>query len=834
MGTRYLSSRQLFLTAFLVAGLLKSSVSAQSGVVYPRGTNLTSLWVLPGANFGSAAEQVMAATLQGWVARQSSEQIYLDAGTGYSIWKNHLHQKYGFPMVTATSPWSLLRHFKGQVDGYVLYDSTHHVDSINAATSMAGLLRAVAVDQSIEAQVRAAGLTNRLWDARLDTPQTIWSNGFRRFNPQVVVEQRPTISANLRDYATMAGAFTFFDGNSPFRSQVMAGVQSDGACLGWGDASQGENVFVSDGSRHGVHTVAADYAMNLSTLSSVRDDSLSQANQPVPVDENGIHQVSFLVTDGDNVQWALGGFPGYFSHPLRGTFDLGWALPPALADLAPSALRWFFDKASSGRHHDHFVAGVSGNGYFYPSQFPPSALAVQVGHLGPLLDRADLGIVQILDFNSYGRMDLWNTYFSQPNIEALFYLEYAPYNGAHGAVSFATNGNPVIAARDLMWPGLEDGPQLIQRLNSYPRDPTSPEAYSLVPVLVWGETVASMAQVVSNLVPQVRVVTPDTLVRQIRGRVSRNLKYPFTLGLQGWAGGTSGKAFDKALWTVTGGFSGGGLQLDGSDLGHPDSQPNAWFSRQITLPSNATDLSFNTMANNDGQLRVRLDDGMGHRVTLLDWEKLPQPNVWVRRTASLRIYAGKTVTLWIEQNDGGKGSGEYRYVDNLTVNSDGIPVFKPMPPKLLSVACTSGVEIVWRDNDIGESGFRLERRLGLSGAWAPLAELGTNVTRYVDSTVTAGNVYQYRVRSWNASGASEASQPRSVTVPPRPKLTVGISAGQLGLEWPTSSIPSSLWSRSALGSPGTWMTVQTPPAVSNDQWVVHLPLDASSHFYQLR
>ena len=169
MGTWYLSSRQLFLTAFLVAGLHKSSVLAQSGVVYPRGTNLASIWVLPGANFGSAAEQVMAATLQGWVARQSSDQIYLDAGTGYSIWKNHLHQKYGFPMVTATSPWSLLRHFKSQVDGYVLYDSAHHVDSINAATSMAGLLRAVAVDQSIEAQVRAAGLTNRLWDARLET-----------------------------------------------------------------------------------------------------------------------------------------------------------------------------------------------------------------------------------------------------------------------------------------------------------------------------------------------------------------------------------------------------------------------------------------------------------------------------------------------------------------------------------------------------------------------------------------------------------------------------------------------------------------------------------------
>jgi len=833
MGTWSSFNQQLLLTAFLAVGLTEFSASAQSPGVYPRGTNLTSLLVLPAANFGSPAEQVLAATLQGWVARQSSEQIYLDAGSGYSIWKNHLHQKYGIPVVTANSPMALLRHFRGQLDGYVLYDSSHNLDSINAATSMAAMLRAVAVDQSIEAQVRATGLTNRLWDARRDTPQTVWSSGFSRFNPKLVVEQRPTISANLRDYATLAGAFTFFAGNSPFRSQVMDGLQPDGTCIGWGDASQGEDVFVRDGSRHGVHTIAADYAMNLSTLSSVRDESLAQSSHPVPQDEEGIHQVAFLVTDGDNVQWSLGGFPGYFNHPLRGTFNLGWALSPALADLAPSAMRWFFDQASSGVHHDQFVAGVSGNGYFYPSQYPSSALAIQVAHLGALLDRADLGIVQILDFNSFTRRDLWNTYFSQPNIEALLYLEYAPYNGAHGAVMFGTNGNPIVAARDLMWPGLEEGPQLIQRLNSYPRDPTSPDAYSLVPVLVWGETVASMATVVSNLAPQVRVVTPDTLVRKIRGRVGRNLKYAFTSGMQGWVAGTAGKAFDKAIWTATGGIQGGGMELDGSDLGHFDKQPNAWFSRQITLPLNVTDLSFVTLASNDGQLRLRLDDGEGRSVILLDWERLSQPNQWVRRTVSLRAYAGKTVTLWIEQNDGGKGSGEYRYVDNITINTEGSPLFKPMSPKLLSIAWTSGVELVWRDNDVGENGFRLERQQGLNGAWVSLAELGTNVTRYLDSTVAPGTVYQYRVRSWNTSGVSEPSQPRSLTIPSRPKLKVSMSSGQLDLIWPTSSVPAALWSSSTLGS-SAWTALEQSPAISNDQWVVHLPIDSTRHFYQLR
>ena len=775
MRNQRLFGQQLSQWFFVFLPIFLVTAWGQSGPgFYPKGTNVQSLWVLPQANFGSAAEQVMVATLQGIVARQSSEQIYLDGGTGYSIWKSDLHTRYGIPLTTVNSPWAILRHFRQQIDGYVLYDTTRLPDSLSAANSLAGTMHGIAVDASIESQVRANGVTNRLFDARSLTAPMVWSNHFRGTALPMVIEQRASIAANLRDYASMAGAFTFFDGNSPFRSQVMAGLAKDGACVGWGDASQGENVFVSDGSKKGVHTVAADWALNLSTLSSVREENLSQIPAPPSAGETNIHQVAFLVTDGDNVQWTLGGFPGYFNNPLRGSFDLGWALPPALADLAPSVVRWFYNQASTGPHRDHFVAGVSGTGYFYPSQYPPAALAIQVNRLGTLLDRMDLDIVQILDFHSFNRIDLWNTYFSQPNLRGLFYLEYAPYNGAHGAIQFSTNGQPIIAARDLFWPGLEEAPALIQNLNSYPRDPSSPDGYSLVPVLVWGETIASIAGVISNLAPQVRVVTPDVLVREVRNRVGRNLSYSFSLGLQGWQGAVSGKPFDKAQWSATGGLPGGTLLLDGSDLGQPDSTPNAWLSRQISLPQNVTDLSFDTKANNDGQLRVRLIDGLGNQITLLNWEKLPQPNLWVHRTTSLRPYAGQTVTLFLEQNDGGKGSGEYRYIDNVQVESLGAPLFRPLSPRILSIGCQQGVQITWRGCDVAETGFRLQRRQ-LGGAWNEIAAVSTNITQYQDISILPDVTYEYRVRSWNPAGTSDYSQPRSVEVPSRPKLTVSLT-----------------------------------------------------------
>jgi len=251
----------------------------------------------------------------------------------------------------------------------------------------------------------------------------------------------------------------------------MSQMNPDAACLGWGDASQGENVFVGSGSSNGVYMVAADWALDLSTLSSVRDPSVHQHTHVIPVPETNVHYVTFVVTDGDNVQWNLGDFPGYFNHPARGSFNMGWALSPSLADLAPSVLRWYFDYSSNGLSRDSSSPALAARVTCTPAFNPPAELDTHVQTLNDFMDRADLNIGQIIDFNSFNRLDLWNKYLAQPSIEALFYLEYAPYNGAHGAILFSTNGNPIIGARDLLWAGLEEETNLIANINSYPARP---------------------------------------------------------------------------------------------------------------------------------------------------------------------------------------------------------------------------------------------------------------------------------------------------------------------------------------------------------------------------
>src|SRR4051812_7267631 len=64
----------------LVAGwilLTCIGVTNSTASVFPRGTNLTSLVVIKENDLGSTAEGVMIATLQGVVAKQSGNQIYI-------------------------------------------------------------------------------------------------------------------------------------------------------------------------------------------------------------------------------------------------------------------------------------------------------------------------------------------------------------------------------------------------------------------------------------------------------------------------------------------------------------------------------------------------------------------------------------------------------------------------------------------------------------------------------------------------------------------------------------------------------------------------------------
>jgi Chitobiase/beta-hexosaminidase C-terminal domain len=60
----------------------------------------------------------------------------------------------------------------------------------------------------------------------------------------------------------------------------------------------------------------------------------------------------------------------------------------------------------------------------------------------------------------------------------------------------------------------------------------------------------------------------------------------------------------------------------------------------------------------------------------------------------------------------------------------------------------------WNDNSNNESNFEIERKTGTSGTYARVTLVGANANSYVDTTVTRGVTYCYRVRAVNSTGAS--------------------------------------------------------------------------------
>ncbi len=676
----------------------------------------TLLHVIPESAL-SGPEKTLVATLQGIVARTSPEQIYIHPQVGgYETWLQDLEANHGVTRNDVSDPWWLVDHFQSYLTGYLLYQTGD--DSINTATSLAGVERAVVVEASLESQAIAQGLSLVL-DLRSLDEAWVKANHGNRLNPLAVCEQRETLDHQLRDYAVLSKALTFFDGNSGFRDTVMDGLAVDAVAYGWGDASSGEDVFVGSSSDRGVFTVASDHAHNLAPLSGVPAMLQQQVARATPAVESGVHYAAFLMTDGDNVQWLLGEFQSdarWFGSPLRGSFDMGWGIPPVLAQLAPSVMSWYYANAAVGPGRDAFVAGPSGGGYLYPSRYPAADLQSHVGRLASWMWLADLRVVQILDSDSLTNTALWDVYTANVQIDGLVYLEYADYSAGAGAVVWS-NGKPVVAPRTKIWAGLpnSDEATVTNLINAAPRDPTSPQGYSLVSVAAWAESVADVKTVVDGLAADVRVVTPEALVELISTNVPHDVvidhdytgddfqspevvlagdsfwatdndplfsPFPDRLRLTSNAGGQVGSAwYDGAIdpsqsWTTTyrfqvshpvsGGADGIAFHVQGDGLGaNPSHEGGGLVNPHLTV---AIDTWDNGPEGTAESLKVILNGTQVYLNDLLDFGPDPNPGSSTTVFRMELSYVAASQELFVRFFDEGSSDALY---DTVSVNLSG-------------------------------------------------------------------------------------------------------------------------------------------------------------------
>jgi hypothetical protein len=94
------------------------------------------------------------------------------------------------------------------------------------------------------------------------------------------------------------------------------------------------------------------------------------------------------------------------------------------------------------------------------------------------------------------------------------------------------------------------------------------------------------------------------------------------------------------------------------------------------------------------------------------------------------------------------------------------PVGSPSVPTNVVVTALSPTQVLvtW-DPAGGHTHYEVRRRIGTGGGWEePISVPGTSA-QYLDTTVSAGQTYQYQVRTCAGTSCSDYSGPQTVTTP---------------------------------------------------------------------
>jgi GxGYxYP putative glycoside hydrolase C-terminal domain/GxGYxY sequence motif in domain of unknown function N-terminal len=209
----------------------------------------------------------------------------------------------------------------------------------------------------------------------------------------------------FRDYIVAVNAPVFWldpenADEAALFTEILKTVQPDSPYLGWFPHGH-EMTGVTLCGQHSVPVAAADFFYNGTVFSGARGKV--KARQPrvqVPKLENKIY-LTMTMVEGDNIQYNQHRMRSIWDDPGRGQVPINWSISVLLLDIAPTMLQYFQQTQTA---NDLLVAGPSGAGYTYPSNWPQNDLNGYMQRSGRYMRRTGMDV--LFAYNRIGSTDL--------------------------------------------------------------------------------------------------------------------------------------------------------------------------------------------------------------------------------------------------------------------------------------------------------------------------------------------------------------------------------------------------------------------------------------------
>ncbi len=421
--------------------------------------------------------------------------------------------------------------------GYIVYKRGNY--SVNIAATLAGITGFLPVEVDDQAKYQAMGLVKKLdvnnvafsYKWLLNVSGVMDELSTEGLIHQNYKEESGSTNKFIKDYGICNKFFhVYYDPetgvSNAFKKNLHEFLSPNSPIFGY---TYSEDIDVAFFSQYGQFIVPTDYTCNLTFFAAEEfaGQTFTQPNndRDKPA-EAGKHYVAFVVSDGDNATYwqnTATFATNYMNAAGRenDTFPVTWSISPSIADLMPLVMDNAYNTRANA--YDYFCAPVSGQGYINAGNFAAQEDGKYFSDfcekLNVYMKKADLQVVTVIGGSQQGNLSsVLAGYASCSNVTGGIVYEGNKYFGnVQGGVMWV-NGKPFVGPRDSLW---ETTPAYIAaRINTYPRDITTIDGYTLVNVHPWSHSYADIRTIVGMLDDDVEVVSVDRLINMMAANIT--------------------------------------------------------------------------------------------------------------------------------------------------------------------------------------------------------------------------------------------------------------------------------------------------------------------------